>query len=252
MMELQNIAYAQARVQARFARLPSEGEWQRLAASRTLAAFLEDARTGVLRVWIKGFSGQSDTHDLEVGVRGLYREAVDEVASWVPRSWRDAVSWTRWLILLPLVERTRNGGAMPHWVSRDPWLRTLLGDDGSLDRERMSAAGGDSLLGAELDPLAVWTIHWRRQWPRSTGRSRANLEKLAELVQVHVAGFQRLTTDTAWSARQRLREELRLGFHQRMLQPAVPFIYLALVALDLERLRAALVTRVLFAGTEAT
>ena len=81
-------AYSQARIQARFAGLPQEDEWQRLAASRTLASFLEEARTGPLRGWVKGFSGQSGVHELEAGVRSLHREMLDEVASWVPTPWK--------------------------------------------------------------------------------------------------------------------------------------------------------------------
>jgi hypothetical protein len=68
-----DFAYAQARIQARFASLPSEAEWQRVAASRSLASFLEEARTGCLRDWVKGFSGQSDVHYLEEGLRSLFR-----------------------------------------------------------------------------------------------------------------------------------------------------------------------------------
>jgi len=39
---------------------------------------------------------------------------------------------------------------------------------------------------------------------------------------------------------------LRLTFHQRLLEPVTVFIYLALVLLDLERLRAELLRRCLF------
>ena len=53
-----------------------------------------------------------------------------------------------------------------------------------------------------------------------------------------------------WTARQTLRSRLRLLFHQRLLQPVGPFVYLVLVGLDLERLRASLVDRALFVSDE--
>ena len=46
------------------------------------------------------------------------------------------------------------------------------------------------------------------------------------------------------------RAILRLRLHRSTLQPSVPFIYLALTALDMERLRAALIGRALFADQE--
>jgi hypothetical protein len=79
-----DFAYAQARIQARFAALPRETDWQRVAASRTLAAFLEDARTGSLREWVKGFSVQSDVHDLEAGIGSLYRDALEAITALAP------------------------------------------------------------------------------------------------------------------------------------------------------------------------
>ena len=42
-------AYAQARIQARFARLPGEEDWERQTGMRGLAGFLEEARSGPKR-----------------------------------------------------------------------------------------------------------------------------------------------------------------------------------------------------------
>jgi hypothetical protein len=55
----------------------------------------------------------------------------------------------------------------------------------------------------------------------------------------------------AWSLRRELRERLRLEFHRLPLEPLTAFAFLALVALDLERLRAALMERALFDLREA-
>ena len=243
-------AYAQARVQARFARLPADEEWQRLAAARTLAAFLEEARVGALRAWIKGFSGQSNTHDLEAGVRILFRETVEEVAAWVPESWRCAVLWTRWLILLPLLAHLSRGGTVPPWVGRDPFLHRLLGDDGALDPDRLRRAGAGPLAPAPADPVMAWELEWRRRQPACKRELLRPMDDLAKLLGTHEALFRQTRPEATWGLRVELRSRLSLLFHRRLLQPAGPFIFLMLTALDLERLRAELVTRAIFAGGE--
>lgn len=243
-------AYVQARVQARFAALPSAEEWQRLAASRSLAAFLEDARNGPLRPWIKAFSGQSTSQDVEVGTRGSFHEAVEEVADWVPEPWREAVRWTRWLSLLPLWDHLARGEAAPDWVEQDPVLGSLFGDGLRLDPGRVEAAGAAPLLGCE-EPAAAWAEHWRGLWPHCKREFLVNLDALSALLLAHLAVFREARPESAWGLRLALRGRLCLRFHRHLLQPAGPLIYLALVALDLERLRAELVTRSLFAPHEA-
>lgn len=241
-----DFAYAQARIQGRLARLPAEDEWQRLAASRTLASFLEEARLGPLRNWVKGFSGQSDVHDLEAGLRSLNREALDDLCGWVPAPWRDALSWTRWLAYLPLFAYLGAGGLMPGWVARDPELGGLLGEEGALDPQCLVNAGLDVLMRSEQGPAAAWIAQWRRRWPRCGRETSGNLEAMTALLAGHVERLRRISPEATWSLRREVRGKLQLSLHRRTLQPEVPFIYLALTALDLERLRAALVTRALF------
>ena len=242
-------AYVQARIQARVAGLPEEDEWQRLAASRSLASFLEEARAGPVRDWVKGFSGQSGVHELEAGLRTLYRDQLDEVSSWVPASWCDAVSWIRWLLLLPVLSHLAGGGRPPGWVARDPDLRPLLGSDGALDPTRLAAVGAQGLVGDDGGHIDAWLGCWRRRWPRCDRETSLRLEELTALLEDHFHSFHRNPPGSAWPLRRDLRARLRSRLHRRVLQPEVPFIYLALIALDLERLRASLVTRALFSGS---
>ena len=243
-------AYVQARVQARFAALPDSAAWEGLSASRSLAAFLEDARNGALRDWVKGFSGQSDVHDLEVGVRVQFRETADELAAWVPGPWHAAVRWTRWLILLPVLEHLARGGPPPDWMERDAALRRLLDENGLLDRRVLERVGAAPLSGTD-DPAAAWMQHWRALWPACSREALRNLDALAALLGEHVAGFRSSRPEAAWELRRALAARLRHLFHRRLLQPSAVFIYLTLVALELERLRAELVSRALFPMTEA-
>jgi hypothetical protein len=75
---------------------------------------------------------------------------------------------------------------------------------------------------------------------------RADLDALAQLLGAHLSAFSGSPPARAWTRRQELRERLRFRFHALALSPAAPFTYLALVALDLERLRRALLDRALF------
>jgi hypothetical protein len=244
-------AYPQARIQARYADLPGEDDWQRLAGARTLGIFLEEAREGALRSWVKGFSALSDAHDLERGLRAIWTDSVEEVALWVPGPWHPACSWLRWLPLLPLFAHAARGHALPDWMSQDLALHPLRGADGALDPKALSAAGAGVLLVPPEGLADAWRAQWRRLWPACERRFLVNLERLAERVLRHAQSFAQSGRDGAWPLRRELRERLRLDFHRLELQPAAAFTFLALVALDLERLRAALMQRALFPTQEA-
>jgi hypothetical protein len=69
---------------------------------------------------------------------------------------------------------------------------------------------------------------------------------LSERIEDHLSSFRQSTPAAAWDLRQALRERLRLQFHLRLLAPVSVFLYLALILLDLERLRAELLRRALF------
>jgi hypothetical protein len=184
-------------------------------------------------------------HDLEVGVRVQFRETADELACWVPDPWAPAVRWTRWLTLLPLLEHLARGGSAPGWVRRDSSLARILGEGGTLDTARLGQLGAARLLGRD-DPAAAWLEEWRSRWPRCSRQALSNLGALATLLAEHVSVFREAPPQSAWELRGALSARLRHLFHRRLLQPAGVFIYLVLVALELERLRAELVDRALF------
>lgn len=244
-------AYVQARVQARYAELPAEDDWQRLAGARTLGAFLEEAREGALRGWVKGFSALSDAHDLDRGLRALWLEGVEDLVPWLPRTWRPAFDWLRWLPLLPLLAHAARRQSLPTWVARDSQLHPLLGPDGVLSPPALISAGGEALLVPPDDLGGAWLGEWRRRWPASDRCVLVNLERLVALIQRHAGAFVQGGAEAAWPLRRELRERMRLDFHRLPLQPTAILAFLALVALDLERLRAALMQRALFGTQEA-
>lgn len=245
-------AYCQARIQARFADLPGEDEWSRLAGSRTLSGFIEEARTGPLRPWVKGFSALSEPHAIERGVRALAWDLVHETAHWVPGAWREAVRWVAWLPALPALRQMARGGPMPGWVARDYGLHPLLGESGEPDRRAIDAIGlGGVVRTGEPDRVAIrWLAEWRRRCDDARAGARRELDAMAERVKAHLDAFRLADPEQAWGLRRTLREELRLKFHQRPLQPVAVFLYLGMVLLDLERLRAAMLARALLVAGE--
>ncbi|MEY6433421.1 hypothetical protein ABC977_13515 [Thioalkalicoccus limnaeus] len=249
MIAAHRYAYAQARLQAALAALPDESTWQRLAANRTLAAYLEEARTLPCGPWVRGFSGHNGPHELEPGLRVLYRDTVDAVAAWMPPSWREAVIWTRWWPCLPMIAHWMHRGEAPIWVQQDYLLRPLLNEQGRLTSAGLMRAGPAPLVtDEEEDLLAVWARIWRESWPRTSRDERVALETLTRLILRYGTAVPGGDRADSGAGRSRLRGRLHRFFHRSLLQPASAFTFLAIVGLDLERLRGELVTRALFAA----
>ena len=170
---------------------------------------------------------------------------------WVPRPWRAAVAWTAWLPYLPVFEHladTAQPKRPPDWASADPRLRALVSDEGEPDPDALERAGLLTLLDAPRPDqiLARWADGWRSRWPPDRGGWTRDLEAFTARLAAHLSAFRQAAPADAWNLRQALRERLRLQFHQSMLAPVTVYIYLALILLDLERLRAELLRRALF------
>lgn len=243
-----DFGYAQARIQARYAALPAETEWQRLAGARGLGAYLEDARVGPLRPWVKGFSALSGAHEVERGLRSLAWEQVYEVAGWVPRAWRPAVQWVGWIPFLSVFEDLARARPMPPWTTQDPRLRDLLDDNGAPLPLALLQQGLTGLTAPDAgDQVASrWVQEWQCRWPNPRRRHGQALEAFRRELGAHLAAFRNARPDAAWGLRQALRDRLRLRLHQRLLQPLTVFLYIAVILLDLERLRGELLRRCLF------
>ena len=245
--------YAQARLHACLARLPSESDWERLAATRTLASFLEEARVGVFGGWVKGLSAHSRPRDLERGVRELGLEQIERLAHWVPPPWRSAVAWTAWLPWLPLIESLSRGETPPAVLAQENPSALSRAPPETLVHGLTDDAGWRELVGP-MEAAGVgerWRSGWRARWPGIGSDARARLEALARLIEQHLATFRASRPESAWETRRLLRAALRLSFHRNPLQPAAVFVYLGILWLDLERLRGELVRRALF-GLESS
>jgi hypothetical protein len=246
------LAYAQARLQARLSRLPTAADWQRLSSARTLPAYLEEARVTGLVEWVRSFSGLSQAHELDRGCRALALDAAVTVADWSPACWRAAIEWVAWLPWLPQLEHLARGETLPGWSTLDVRLRGLIGENGALD-PRAWEASGLAAMSSETDERGVsrdlgerWQTAWRERWPTCRGRCRRDLDGFSRLIQAHLDRFRGAPPVSAWELREALRDRLRAYLHQHSVQPVALFAYLAIVFLDLERLRGALLGRALF------
>lgn len=255
------IEYAQARLQARYGQRGDEPLWTQLRSARSFGAVLETLRASPLRRWVTAIPVDADADEVELRLRGELRGCIAEVASWMPDEWHPALLWTAHLVDLPAVARLAAGERPPAWMKRDPVLQQYAEADADLRRaalrngplapvvlaiEAQSAEGARHTPAADAVALVAWLAEWRRRWPDRTGEDAAVLEELVRLFERHLPRFADLGSEEAWALRRDLETRVEARFRRHALTPIAAFAYLALVALDLERLRGQLVVRAAF------
>jgi hypothetical protein len=244
-----SLEYAQARLSARFGARPDELAWRRIEHLRDLAALIDAARTSAFARWITGIGPTSPPHEIERELRTRFREQVMEVAAWMPEAWQSSVAWCATLADLPVVSYLARGGAALSWMGDDPVTRDLT--------EREAAGFGAAPVGGALAPLSaawteperlarLWRAEWRRRLPRGDAEDRALLDALARALAAHRAALRDPALSDGTPLRRALQAKLTLLFRRAMLDPAAAFVFVAHVALDLERLRAELLRRAAF------
>lgn len=246
-----SFAYSQARLQARHGARPNAMVWRRLEGIGDLLHFLQSARTTGLRPWVLHFSARTDIHAMELSLREQYRRYVADVASWQPVAWRKPVLWAQRLLDLPALQHLLMGERVPAWMRNDPVLKPFATDNLRARLESLQDSDFASLLEtwqAGHPLLDGWRERWHALWPRISSTAAAPLERLEAHLGRHVRSLRQDGSERSQEACQRLAEKLAYEFRRYTHQPAAAFLHLALVALDLERLRAALMRRALFAG----
>lgn len=249
------LEYTCARAAARLAMRPDERLWQQLHSARSLAALLDIARAAPIAPWLTGVGPMSTFDEIELAFRQQWRARVDELSGWTPQAWRAAVSWTRALIDLPALQHLAGEATPPDWIGADPVLATYVQDQAATQREarlaRLAAGPLAPVVTAMRtatparraarsvlpDALAGWRLHWRVLWPPQHDESRGALEELADTVGRHALHFGGLDPDDAAAARATLEHRMRLMLRRHPGAPVALFAWLALLALDLERLR---------------
>jgi len=248
MIELDGLEYAQARLWARNGERPDEVEWRQIEVIRELHAALDAAHGTRLRHWTAGIASRDGAHQIEATLRQHWRGLVAEVTGWMPVEWRASLAWCGALIELPTLQYLARGGEQLTWMRDDPVYRGLWSD--------VPGARSGVPISGSLAPLApAWANpdrfldEWRAEWTRRLPRSLAAiplLERLSAVLEEHFALFGTAAPSESWPLRRALQVRLASLFRRAVLDPAAAFVFLALSALDVERLRAELVRRATF------
>lgn len=213
-MSSPRLAYAQARMQARHADRLSPRQWTELSASRTAEHLLRSVRESSLGRWTRLLDRAPDARAVEDALALEFRTHTDEVAEWVGPPWDHAVRWVRWLPLLVRLEGSEENAA------------------------RAARDGGAGEL-VDRDARSIWHARFRSLEPRSS-------ESLEELLDMVARELHRRRTETeSAGARARFERELERRFRRHAGTPVAVFAHLALTLVDLERLRAAILVRLL-------
>lgn len=244
MIDAGSLEYAHARLGARYGSRPDELVWRRVELIRDFGAFLDAARTSPLADWIVAIRPDSNIHAIELALRAHWRERVAAIAAWMPSEWQAAIAWCgRWADL-PVLQHLARGGLPPPWMRHDP-LDAALRED----QRARHASGVVALLAAgKADPdrlASLWYETWLRRLP-GHGAAPGLLAELVGLLQAHAASFREPLQHDGWALRRALHARLAQLFRRATLDPAAAFIFLALSALEGERLRGELVRRVVF------
>jgi hypothetical protein len=244
-----SLEYAHARLSARYGGRPDELLWRRIEHVRALPLLLDAVRASALSIWMGGIGSHSTPHEIERVLRGHWRDLVAEVTAWMPEEWQPAVCWCAVLVDLPLLQHLARGGAVPPWMCDDPVYGDLA--------ESESAGSGAAPADKALAPLAaawidadrighLWLAEWRRRIPASQRAGNAIMDEASRALNAHLAAFRDRTVCDGWPLRRTLQARLSLLFRRAIVDPSAAFIFLALAALDLERLRGEILRRVVF------
>ena len=244
-----SLEYAHARLAARYGERPDELAWRRIEHLRELAALLDTGRLTAFGRWLRGIDSTSTPQEIECALRERFRALVAEVADWMPDEWRPAILWCALLVDLPAIQHLARGGATQPWMRDDEALRPLA----DLAAAGFGAPGGplSPLAAAWSEPtrvLSLWRAEFRRRLPASCADDGSLLDELARVLLAHIAAFHEPAMRDGWPLRRALQARLGLLFRRATLDPAAAFIFLAIAALDLERLRGELVRRAAFRG----
>lgn len=238
-------SYVQARLQARNGDLLTDLDWHALESAKSIEHFIDRTRATSLRRYTAPLNAAMTSHAVERLLRQAWRAYVAEIADWVPADWRAAVLWVAVLADLPAVDALLKGAGAA-WIAQDPVLADLA------DADRRAAAFTKSqlapLLPAESREAKIgarWSMHWRALWP--AGTRDKGLDRFVATVATHYDLLARASErQSSAPYRRDLAQKLTRLFRRHGASPVAVFAHLALVALELERLRGNLVRRLLF------
>lgn len=247
-MSVADFAYAQARLQARQGQRADERLWRRLQGVGDLGHYLQLARRSGLQRWVEGLQALQSSHDIELSLRRQLRGYADEVAGWLPEQWRVPMGWVKRLPDLAAIQHLLSQQAVPAWMHNDPAVAPF--STGTFAERRKAMHDSDcGCLAQRWNPAEsmyrTWLQCWEPMWPRAPHLA-AGLRYLGELQATQAGAGVANVGDVSGQQRAALQEKYQQAFRRYAFQPAAAFAHLALVALDVARLRGAILRRLLF------
>jgi len=181
-------------------------------------------------------------------LRQKYRQHVDEVANWMPAKWHRPLQWIKRLADLPTLQYLLAGGEPLEWMKSDPEISDFTVDDIQLRVQHIRSAGNQALVDSWQQRgsiLSGWLSQWNSIRPESI-YSDQGLKSLEKLLLEHMQLQTRQQGKTLPGDYEIMLDRLRLVFRRSAFQPAAVCAYLAIVAIDVHRLRSDLMLRLFF------
>jgi hypothetical protein len=244
-----DLAYAWARLSARMGERPDEVAWRTIEPIRDLPALLDAARGPAFRRWLRGITPDAPPHAIEAVLLAHWRALGREVASWMPAAWQPALEWAVVLADLPVLQHLARAGEALPWMQEDPVYRELL--EGA--REPTAFGRLAPLAAAWSDSeriLGAWREEWSRRVPWGAWVDTTLLAQLVRALGARRILLAQASLANGAALRRVLADSLTIQFRRATLNPTAAFVFLALCAVDLERLRGELLRRAIFPGFE--
>lgn len=236
--------YAATRVQSRHGQRLDEAGWRRLEASRSLPQYLDAIRATPLAGWTASLVTDCDCHAIERTLRLEWRRYVENVSSWHPHAAQPWLAWCAWLPMLSLVARLARAEAAPEWLLADPVCGPFAPGNPADRAAALTGTPLAPLMPALLERIAVgplWWAHWQHLTPLVDPQTRDLLDRLMHALETHAKELTKATETPA--TRRALAAHLTRLFRAGAGTLVATACHLALMAMDLERLRGGLVTR---------
>ena len=239
-----DFGYAQARSQARQGDRLTPSRWRAIESSADLGRYIHALRGTTLAPAVQHFTGTASPHAIERTLRVAWRAQVDLASRWVPRAWRDSVTWTAWLPDLDTIGHLLEGNAVLPWMLEDTLLNQLAFEDPDERRAAIESLTGHRPASDNFDARRWWYGHWLERLP-TADLGGTGLDELVDFLEA----FGRRRWESASSpagmeeSRDLLREQITRLLHRRAGMPVAVYCHLALTALELMQLQAGLVRR---------
>lgn len=179
-------AYAVTRLHARIADRPGEPARTRLAAVDDFGHFLQLAARGGFGPWLKNLGTTSGVHSVEYALREAWRARLDELAGWLPVSWRPPVRWLQPAPDLPVLAELLQHGRRAAWMALDHRWAGLPAEPAAV-RHVLVEQWPELADFPNNDLAAAWTARARVLLPSVDGRSAKILKGLLQ-AQIETAG----------------------------------------------------------------